>query len=334
MSEEQNEEKPKGNALTTVIWEVMPAFERIATRNNMVTWAEESQFAIQAIMKNPMLQKCTRETLQDAVINVAAVGLTLNPADGYAYLVPEYNKTVKRTECQLRVSFRGLLKVATDTGAIAWVKAEVVKENDTFEYRGVNQMPMHHMDPFRPDRGETIGVYCVARTNSGDFLVDTISRAEIDLIRKCAKTDNVWRQWFDEMAKKSVIKRAAKQWPKTQKSSVLHKTIEVINDTEGSDYDDFGTIQKIAAALMEKIEAEDQLAVGEIWAETTDNEKSALWVAVTKGGFFSQKQKDFIRESVTAWHAANKEAEAENSADPEGSVIEGEIEEKENASNS
>ena len=223
------------NNLVAVINEVMPRFNTIAEQHKQVRWATESQFALQAFEKNTYLQKCSVNSIKNAVINVAAVGLTLNPADGYAYLVPEYNKSSGQQECQLRVSFKGLIKAANDSGAIKWVKADVVKANDSFTYRGVNELPVHEMNPFATDRGETIGVYCIAKTFEGDFLIDMIPRSEIDQIRKCAKTDMVWGQWFDEMAKKAVIKRAAKQWPKAEKSEQLHQAIEVINETEGSD---------------------------------------------------------------------------------------------------
>lgn len=293
-----------------LVHDVMPQFERIARQNQMVKWDSESQFAIQAIQKNDTLAKCTIESVQNAVINVAAVGLTLNPADGYAYLVPEYNKQTRNNECQLRISFKGLIKVATDTGAIKWVKAEIVKANDTFEYRGISNEPVHTMNPFS-DRGDTVGVYCVAKTNEGEYLVDIMSSAEIEMVRGCAKTDAVWAKWPDEMAKKAVIKRASKQWPKTEQSSVLHKAVEVINNTEGSDFDEFAELEKIADAIFKHLpdgsSEGDRLAVGEIWTQLSEKEQSYLWTAKTKGGFFTQDEKVFIRESCTAFHNANQD---------------------------
>lgn len=224
----------KNQTWIDVVNEAMPRFNRIASQHKMVQWQAESQFAIQALQKNKYLAKSVPYTVQNAIINVAAVGLTLNPADGYAYLVPEYNKDTEQQECNLRISFKGLIKVATDSGAISWVKAEIVKENDTFEYRGISQPPEHKMNPFE-DRGETVGVYCVAKTNDGEFLVDIMKKSEIDQCMACAKTQVVWNQWYDEMAKKAIIKRASKQWPRTDKSSQLHKAVEVINEIEGSD---------------------------------------------------------------------------------------------------
>ena len=213
--------------------EVMPQFNAIAEREKLVLWKAESQFAMQTIAKNNALAKCSISSVQNAIINVAAVGLTLNPADAYAYLVP------RSGECTLTISFKGLIKVATDAGGISWVRAEVVRANDTFSFRGVSNEPEHVIHtPFNiVERGATVGVYCVAKTNDGDFLTDIMALEEVNKIRECAMTKNVWDKWPEEMAKKAVIKRASKQWPRTDKSSRLHKAIEVINEVEGFDPD-------------------------------------------------------------------------------------------------
>jgi len=224
-----------------VIEQVAPKFNQIATNQNLVTWAEESQFACQAIQKNEKLSQCSIHTVQNAVINVAAVGLTLNPALGYAYLVPESekvkdsnNREIWVQSCQLRVSFKGLLKIATDSGSILWAKAEIVKAKDLFKYRGPCALPEHEMDAFG-DRGDTIGVYCVAKTHQGDLLVDVMSAKEIAQIRAAAKQDGVWSKWHDEMAKKAILKRASKQWPKTDRDDRLDRAIAVVNEYEGSE---------------------------------------------------------------------------------------------------
>ena len=227
-----------GKTIAEVINSAEPHFKEIAERENLVAWKAEARFALQAVQKNTALQTCVPETIRGAIINVAACGLTLNPADAYAYLVPEYNKNTKQKECQLRISYRGMIKGATDTGAISWVKAEVVKEGEEFEYNGVSEPPIHRIkDPFNRKNKQTIGAYCVAQTTSGAYLVDIIDAAGLNQIQSCAKTQTVWTTWPDEMAKKAIIKRAAKQWPKTKDSSRLHKMIEIINDVEGG-YDE------------------------------------------------------------------------------------------------
>lgn len=233
-------------------------FNEIASRSKLVTWAEESQFALQAIQKNEKLSQCLVHTVQNSVINVAAVGLTLNPALGYAYLVPEGVKQPDgkyQQECILRVSFKGLLKIATDSGSIMWAKAEVVKQNDTFVYRGPCDLPAHEMNPFG-DRGATVGAYCIAKTHQGDYLVDVMGADEIAKIRGAAKQDYVWKTWPDEMTKKAIIKRASKQWPKTDRDDRLDRAIAVVNEYEGSE--DLQTQEKdVTPTAVEKVTQAD-----------------------------------------------------------------------------
>ncbi len=299
-----------------IVMQVMPQFQRIAQKRQKVRWAEESQYALQLCKANPALLSCDPSTLQDAIINVAAVGLSLNPASGHAYLVPEFHKGSKRNTCCLRVSFKGLIKLATDSGSISWVKADTVKANDTFEYRGINQIPMHHMDPFR-DRGETIGAYCVAKTTSGDILIDIINREQLERIRNCAKTQNVWDNWFDEMAKKAIIKRAAKQWPPGKETEQLDEAIKIINDAEGTDFEEFQQLENTAAYIREHIEKNDSWGVGEAWHECTEKQQTQLWLAITKGGYFTQEEKVFIRKASQEYRKASLALENEDSSDDE-----------------
>ena len=249
-----------------IIEDAAPRFNKIATASNLVTWAEESQFVIQAISKNDKLAQCAPVTVQNAIINVAAVGLTLNPALGYAYLVPESEKAkdangrdVWAQNCCLRVSFKGLLKIATDSGSILWVKAEIVKEADRFTYRGPCELPVHEMDAFG-ERGATVGVYCIAKTHQGDYLVDVMSAGEIGKIRGAAKQDGVWSKWPEEMAKKAIIKRASKQWPKTDREDRLDKAVAVLNEYEGSqELDITPEVKAIPAPVVKEPITDDRL---------------------------------------------------------------------------
>jgi recombination protein RecT len=282
-----------------VLNQSMPGFARIANINKMVRWEEESQFALQAVKNSKRLQDCELQTIQDAIINVAAVGLTLNPAHGYAYLVPEAVKvgTEYRQVCQLRVSFKGLIKLAGDAGVAQWVRADVVKKNDTFTFNGAWNLPTHEMDPFG-DRGPSIGVYCTIRTFSGDYLTEVAPWSEVLKAKAAAKTKNVWDQWEDEMAKKFIIKRAAKQWPKGGGIEHLSQAISVIDQYEGSE--DLNKLDRIAASVLEALHGEysdDEKGsmINEIWDELSESEVEQLWTAKTKGGWLEIKEKEEIR---------------------------------------
>jgi len=280
-------ELQQANTWENVVNEVMPQFNQIAEREKLVLWKAESQFALQALNKNDTLAKCNVLTVQSAIINVAAVGLTLNPADGYAYLVP------RAGECTLAISFKGLIKVATDAGGIAWVRAEIVKKEDTFVFKGVSELPKHDMQPFS-DRGNTVGVYCVAKTVNGDYLTDIMNAEEIAKIKDCAMTKMVWDKWPDEMAKKAIIKRASKQWPRTDTSGRLHKAIEVINEVEGFDPDYTVYTEEQKKHFDYLIEKEDAYNYTIFMKSISQDIQTALFNSFEKG--FKTKNKEKCRK--------------------------------------
>ena len=198
-----------------------------------VSFSKEQTFAIQQLEKNEHIYNIAlnnKKSVLMAMANVANVGLSLNPATKYAYLVP------RDGAIHLDISYIGLIKIATDTGSIKWAKAEIVRENDTFTYKGINALPEHEMNPFG-DRGEVIGVYCVAKTVDGDYLTDTMSLKEINEVRATSKAQgsqySPWNTFFTEMCKKTIIKRASKTWPKTDRMERLDNAIHVINQHEG-----------------------------------------------------------------------------------------------------
>ena len=222
-------------------------FIKIAENENTgINYEKESAFAYQALLKNDFTLSTAMNNPNSvvyAVINIASVGLSLNPATAYAYLVPR-----DEAIC-LDISYQGLIKIATDSGSIMWAKADLVYSADKFEYHGPAKLPDHTADPFG-ERGDFVGVYCIAKTHDGDYLVETIKADEVLRIRdesasiKYAKTDfqkasSPWTRYFGEMAKKTCIKRASKTWPKTEQHERIQKAIEIIHETEGSNWEAF-----------------------------------------------------------------------------------------------
>lgn len=197
-----------------------------------MNFVKEAQFALQLLQGNDYLAKAAQanpSALEYAIINLASIGISLNPALKESYLVPRGGKIC------LDISYMGLVKLATDTGSVEWVQAEIVKEKDTFEYMGVGQKPLHKFQPFG-DRGQMIGVYCVAKLSTGEFLSTVMSLKEVTDIKdksSQAAKSGPWVSFFDEMAKKTVIKRAAKLWPKSER---IQTAVEVLNEHEGIDF--------------------------------------------------------------------------------------------------
>ncbi|MBN8887543.1 MAG: recombinase RecT [Rudaea sp.] len=299
-------------------------FEKIG--GNLINYDRESIFAMQALMKNDFALSTAnrnKQSVQLAMINVASTGLTLNPANGYAYLVPRDGAIV------LDISYKGLIKIATDSGSILWARADVVREGDTFVYNGPAAAPTHQTDPFKADASERpiVGAYAIAKTKEGDILTECMAWAEIEKIREKSsaytkKKSGPWVEWPDQMAKKAVIKRASKTWPYT--TDKLAQAIDVANESEGG-YDlaseeerdamnqlqheaavgrNWRTFAFIKTALA--TESPDGYAIAEAWYELPQHEQQVLWRAPTKGGLFTIDERKYLKTELPKM--ATKEA--------------------------
>lgn len=77
----------------------------------------------------------------------AGIGISLNPAQKLAYLVPR-----KGAIC-LDISYMGLMHIAQQSGAIKWCQSAIVRRNDQFRREGLDKPPIHIYNDF--DMGRT-----------------------------------------------------------------------------------------------------------------------------------------------------------------------------------
>lgn len=204
-----------------------------ALTDSSLTWAKECQFAIQLFQRNQKLAEtavANPTSAQNAIINVAAIGISLNPASKLAYLVPRDGMVC------LDISYMGLLHIAQSAGVIKWGQCKLVHASDQYETLGLDKAPAHKYAPFATpdDRGQVIGGYCTVKTADGDYLTEEMSYAEIEEIRKVSKAGSSvkgpWVNFWSEMARKTIVKRAYKYWPRADR---LDNAVDVLNETEG-----------------------------------------------------------------------------------------------------
>lgn len=253
----------------SIIRDTEDQFAAIAVADgSQVQFAKELGYAMQIIAGSPSLQKCSTESLRNAFVNVAGLGLTLNPAMKLAYLVPRKGKAC------LDVGYLGLLHIATMAGCIRAAKAEVVCQNDQFDYIDAFTQPVHKFNPFASmnDRGAVVGAYCVAVLPDGLRMVETMSREEIIKIRTASKAgdDSPWTTWPIEMAKKAVIKRAYKSWPQKARMS---DAVAYINASEGIDFDATPAVRArpSAAAIAQAAQNVGVPAEGQAFIQMLEN---------------------------------------------------------------
>lgn len=161
-----------------------------------------ARVALTAITRTPKLLDCTRESLLKCLMDCSQFGL--EPDGRHAHLIP-YKDT-----CTLIIDYKGMIALARRSGQVAVFRAELVKENDSFSWR--NGVVEHEVN-WRQDRGKTDCVYSYVKFQDGseDFEVMTLKEVEAIRARSRAANAGPWVTDFDEMAKKTVIRRHSKR---------------------------------------------------------------------------------------------------------------------------
>lgn len=256
----------------------------------------ECLFARQQLMKNNYVLQAAQnrpDALRSAILNVAAIGISLNPATAHAYLVPRDGVIC------LDISYRGLVKLATDSGSIQWAKAVLVYEGDHFRWRGPAQPPEHEADVFAADRIDASdplknlkGGYCLARLASGEYMVDVMTAGEILAVRDASKAKNgPWSgSWAGEMAKKTLVKRASKSWPQ---SARVDTAVHVLNAHEGLD-DRAPVDESKIHRFMDLVAGGNPIELLAYTATLSDDEYAECFNAAPKGE--KTKLKDRVRQ--------------------------------------
>lgn len=157
------------------------------------------------------LSACSPNSIIDACMTVAQLGLDLSPVLSHAYLVP-YKNTV-----QLIVSARGYNALLARTG---WkLKTYIVNDCDEFDYNidGFEETVRFKKD-LDGDGGKFKYAVALAQSPDGTMYVEVMNAAQIEKHRKVSsnqseKPSGVWLQWYEEMSLKTVAKKLVKKLP-------------------------------------------------------------------------------------------------------------------------
>lgn len=296
------------DALTVIsgdIYGVRASFDAVLSDPG-ISFEREAGFAIQQLSRNDYSMKIATENRQsvvDAVVNIAAIGISLNPAKKQAYLVPRDGRIC------LDISYIGLLDLAIQSGSVMWGQAELVHEQDGFGLNGFDKPPTHTRNPFAKDRGAIVGVYVVVKTRDGDYLTTTM---QIDEVYDIRDRSSAWKAWIEkkkkcpwvtdegEMIKKTVIKRAYKLWPKADRldeaihhlntvneeglESIAQETRQAAGPIIGAvpeivlDVQRKQIVDAVVGAIVDHFNGEDLVGAYEEYIGITDgDEKTYLW---------------------------------------------------------
>lgn len=203
-----------------------------------------TRITLSALSSNPKLADCSPSSFLGAMMTAAQLGLEPNTPLGQAYLIPYWNSRQRCNECQFQLGYKGLIDLAYRSGEVSTIMAQVVYENDTFTYSFGLEPTLKHT-PAMKDRGEPVYVYAMFKTKDGGYGYEVMS---IDDVRNHAKKfskaygSGPWQTNFEEMAKKTVLKRVLKYAP--LKSEFLRAVVQdemVKNEISADMYEVQGT---------------------------------------------------------------------------------------------
>lgn len=214
---------------------------------SVITGERFARMVLTAMSNTPKLASCTPKSFLGAMMQAAQLGLEPNTPLGEAYLIPFMNHGT--LECQFQVGYKGMISLAHRSGL--YVQAHEVHENDEFDVEYGLEPKLVHKPVFK-DRGPVIAYYGVWKDKDGISGFEIMSKEDVEAhARKYSqsygKGFSPWKTNFDEMAKKTVIKKALKYAPLTTefirgvtadgtiKSTLSQNMVDVRDETNYTD---------------------------------------------------------------------------------------------------
>lgn len=230
------------------------------------------RIAITSIRQNPKLAKCSQESLLGALMTSAQLGLEPGIL-GQAYLIP-YKDNV-----QFQIGYKGMIELLRRSGQLSDIYACEIHKNDDFQITlGLHRDIKHNIN-FNEDRGEVVGYYAVAVLKDGANSFEFMTKKQVEEHRdKFSKkpNDGPWKNDFDEMAKKTVVKKLLKYLPVSvewlENVSKDEKVLTVATSSQNSNMDDLEPVELISEETIEEINEE----TGEI-VENNNNVTASLF---------------------------------------------------------
>ncbi len=196
-----------------------------------------ARIALTELRKTPALAKCDPYSFMGALIQAAQLGLEPGSGLGHAYLIP-FGTTV-----QLIVGYQGMIDLAMRSGKVDSIYADLVYKGDEFDYFVQDgKQKLQHRPNFSSDRhpDDIIAIYAIAQIKGGSVMIEVMTPLEVQTVeigsRKGSNMSPVWKKYWAEMAKKTVIRRLFKKLPKSVQmvnlqtyTATEHETINLRN---------------------------------------------------------------------------------------------------------
>ena len=182
-----------------------------------------------ALAITPKLMQCTTSSVLKAFMESARFGLEPNSPLGEAHLVPYGNKV------EFLIAYRGMMKLAWNTGMVKSLDFDKVCDHDQFVYKKGREISFEHTPNLKADRGEAYAYYAVAELVNGGFALQVMSKDDVikhgkHYSRSFSSKTSPWQTDFDAMAFKTVIRQLCdKKLPKatTEQAILLNEAARI-----------------------------------------------------------------------------------------------------------
>lgn len=175
-----------------------------------------TRLTMTVIRTTPELKQANPASLLGAVMQAAQLGLEPGLL-GHCYLLPFRNNKAGTTDVQFIIGYKGMIDLARRSGHIESIYSHAVYENDEFEYELGLHPKLRHVPDMTGNRGEFIGAYAIAKFKDGGYQMEFMPKAEIEKRRTSSPGGrskySPWNNWYEEMAKKTVLRHMWKYLP-------------------------------------------------------------------------------------------------------------------------
>jgi recombination protein RecT len=198
---------------------------------------EIARCVLVAASRNPKIADCTQDSILRCMMEAAVIGIRPGGIMGRGWLIPRWNSKIKAYELNFDPGWRGLSDIARRSKVVKRIEARVVHVLDVFRViEGTEPKLIHEPYDGVEDPGEVTAAYAIAFFAPDDVQFEVVWRRDLDKIAgsSTSKDDKgapvgPWRDWYEEMARKSAVRRLCKHLPTDEE---LEYALEVATRAE------------------------------------------------------------------------------------------------------